>query len=120
MNDLFVWLGMTVLAVILAVVGPMKLQYRTYIQRRGSGWARDWGPAKTRLIGLLEILLAVAIVWPLATQTLTWLSVLACLGATVLLGCACILHTRRGETELAGLTGLLGILAAVVTLGIAF
>ena len=66
------------------------------------------------------VLLAVAIVWPLATQTLTWLSVLACLGATVLLGCACILHTRRGETELAGLTGLLGVLAAVVTLGIAF
>jgi hypothetical protein len=119
-EDIFVWFGMTVIAVILAIVGPMKLQYRTYVDRRGSAWARDAGPVKTRLIGVLEIAIAIGLFWPLATHTLTWLSVAAGVGATVLFFAACYLHLRRGETELAGITGLLGVLAAVVTVGLAF
>ena len=35
------------------------------------------------------------------------------------MGCAAYFHTRRGETELAGLCVLLGILAIVVPIGIA-
>jgi hypothetical protein len=118
-EDVFVWFGMTVLAIILAVVGPMKLQYRTYIERRGSAWARDAGPARTRLIGVLEIVLAVGLVWPLATRTVSWLSVVAGAGTAILFIGACYLHTRRGERELAGMTGLLGVLAIVVTYGLA-
>jgi hypothetical protein len=119
-QDLLTWVGLTVLAVILAIVGPMKLQYRTYVDRRGSAWARDAGPARTRLIGVLEIVLAMAMVWPLATRTVPWLSVAACLGAAMVLFGACWLHLRRIEYELAGATGLLGILAVAVAAGIAF
>ena len=117
-GDLIVWAGMTVLAVVFAIVGPMKLSYDQFITRRGSAWARDLGPTKTRLIGVLEILGAVGLVWPLATRTLPWLSVLAGICLTALMVCASYFHTMRGETQLAGLTVLLGVLALVVTLGI--
>ena len=73
---------------------------------------------RVQLIGILETLAAVAIVWPLATRTLTWLSPVACVCLAILMGCAAYFHTRRGETELAGLCVLLGILAIVVPIGV--
>lgn len=116
--DEIVWMGMTLLAVVFAVLGPMKLQYASFIRRRGSEWAVDLGPARTRLIGVLETLGAIGLVWPLATRTLPWLSVAAGLGLTLLMVGATMLHVRRGESRLASTTAVLGILAFAVTLGI--
>jgi uncharacterized membrane protein YphA (DoxX/SURF4 family) len=117
-SDLIVWAGMTVLAVIFAVLGPLKLDHEQFITRRGCHWAADVPKRRVQLIGILETLAAVAIVWPLATRTLTWLSLIACVFLAILMGCAAYFHTRRGETELAGLCVLLGILAIVVPIGV--
>lgn len=117
-GDLFVWAGMTVLAVIFAVLGPLKLSYDQFVRRKGCGWARDLPRRHVQLIGVLETLAAVALVWPLATRTFTWLSPIAAICLAVLMGCAAWFHTRRAETELAGLCVLLGILAGAVAVGI--
>lgn len=117
-GDLIIWAGMTVLAVIFAVLGPLKLNYEQFVTRRGCGWAATLPKRQVQLIGILETLAAVAIVWPLATRTLSWLSPIACVCLTILMGCAAYFHTRRGETEQAGLCVLLGVLAVVVAIGI--
>lgn len=118
--DLFVWMGQTVLAVIFAVLGPLKLQYETFVTRGWSAWAKDVPKRQVQLIGILETLGAVALVWPLATRTVPWLSVVAALCLSALMGCASYFHTRRGETNQAGVTVVLGILALLVAIGIAF
>ncbi|MFN8622432.1 MAG: DoxX family protein [Chloroflexota bacterium] len=120
MQDLLTWVGMTVIAVILAIVGPMKLQYASYVERRGSAWARDVGPARTRLIGVMEIVIAIGIFWPLAVHADPWLSVGALLAAAVLFFGACWLHGRRAEREMAGVTGLLGVLALTCVWGVVY
>lgn len=118
--DLFVWMGQTVLAIIFAVLGPLKLQYESFITRRGSAWAKDLPKRRVQLIGMLETIGAVALVWPLATQSVPWLSVVAALCLAALMGCASYFHTRHGETQQAGVTVLLGILALLVAIGIVF
>jgi uncharacterized membrane protein YphA (DoxX/SURF4 family) len=119
-GDLFVWVGLTVLAIVFAVLGPMKLNYEQFCRRKGCGWASDLPKRQVQLIGILETLAAVALVWPLATQTFSWLSPLAAICLAVLMGLAAWFHTKRRETELAGLCVLLGVLAAVVAYGILF
>lgn len=117
---MFVWVGQTVLAVVFAVLGPLKLQYATFITRRGSAWAKDVPKRQVQLIGMLETLGALALVVPLATRTVPWLSPVASLCLALLMACASWFHTRRGETQQAGVTVLLGILALLVTIGIVF
>lgn len=116
--DLFVWVGQTVLAVVFAVVGPLKLQYASFVERRHAAWARDVGASRVRLIGVLEILGAFGLVLPLATRVGPWLSPIAGLGLTLLMGAATTFHVRRGETNLAAVTAVLGLLALLVTIGI--
>jgi hypothetical protein len=119
--DLFVWVGMTILAIVFAALGPPKfLQYRTFIQRGHAAWARDLGPERTRLIGVLETLGALGLVLPLAFNRFTWISVFAGVGLVLLMLAASFFHTRRGETRQAGVTVLLGLLALLVTVGIVF
>jgi len=115
---MFVWVGQTLLAVIFAVVGPMKFQYASFIERRGSAWARDLGPTRTRLTGLLELACALGLVLPLATRAMPWLTPIAGACLALMMGVASIMHTRRGETQQAGVTVLLGLLAILVTIGI--
>ena len=119
-GDLLVWVGLTVLAIVFAVLGPMKLNYEQFCTRKGCGWARDLPKRQVQLLGILETLAAVALVWPLATHTLSWLSPIAGVCITTLMACAAYWHTRRGETEQAGLCVLLGVLAIVVTYGVVF
>ena len=116
--DLFVWVGQTVLAIVFAVLGPLKLQYESFITRRGSAWAKDVPKRQVQLIGILETLGAIALVWPLATRTVPWLSPIAGLCLALLMACASWFHTRRGETQQAAVTVVLGILALLVTIGI--
>ena len=119
-GDLFVWVGLTVLAIVFAVLGPMKLSYEQFCRRKGCGWASDLPKRQVQLIGILETLAAVALVWPLATGTFSWLSPLAAVCLAVLMGFAAWFHTKRRETEQAGLCVLLGVLAIVVAYGVVF
>jgi len=113
-------MGQTVLAVIFAVLGPLKLQYESFITRRGSAWAKDLPKRLVQLIGMLETLGAIALVWPLATRTYPWVSVISALCLAALMGCASSFHKRRGEKQQAAVTVVLAILALLVAIGIAF
>lgn len=117
--DLFVWMGQTVLAVVFAVLGPLKLQYESFITRRGSAWAKDIPKRQVQLIGMLETVGAIALVWPLATRTYPWVSVIAALCLAALMGCASWFHRQRGESQQAAVTVVLGVLALSVGIGIA-
>ena len=70
-GDLFIWVGMTVLAVDLR--GARAAQAATTSSSSGAagcGWAADLPKRQVQLIGVLETLAAIALVWPLATRTL--------------------------------------------------
>ena len=91
--DLFVWVGQTVLAVVFAVLGPLKLQYQSFITRRGSAWAQGRPQAPGPGDRAARDAGAIALVWPLATHTIAWLTPIAGLCLALLMGAASWFHT---------------------------
>jgi uncharacterized membrane protein len=117
--DIALRVAQVLLAVVFLVVGAAKaFRYEQFIARPNSEWARDLGPARVRVIGLLEIAGAVGLVVPVATGILPWLAPLAaaCL-ATTMIGAAA-LNLRRGETRALPQNVVLGVLSALVAVGL--
>ncbi len=107
------------LAVIFLVVGFAKaFRYEQFIARPNGAWARDLAPMRVRIIGLLEIAGAVGLVVPAATGILPLLTPLAaaCLAVTMIGAGA--LHLRRGETRAILQNVVLGVMAALVAVGL--
>ena len=107
------------LAVIFLVVGVAKaFRYEQFVARPNGEWARDLGPTRVRVIGLLEIAGAVGLVVPAVTGILPWLTPLAavCLAATM--AGAAALNLRRGETRALPQNAVLGVLSALVAVGL--
>jgi uncharacterized membrane protein len=117
--DIALRVAQVLLAVVFLVVGTAKaFRYEQFIARPNSEWARDLGPARVRVIGLLEIAGAVGLVVPAATGILPWLTPLAaaCLAATM--AGAAALNLRRGETRALPENVVLGVLSALVAVGL--
>ena len=117
--DIALRVAQVLLAVVFLVVGAAKaFRYEQFIARPNSEWARDLGPARVRVIGLLEIAGAVGLVLPVATGILPWLTPLAaaCLAATM--AGAAALNLRWGETRALPLNVVLGVLSALVAVGL--
>ena len=83
------------------------------------GWMRDIGRDRVRIIGLLEILGAVGLIAPAATRILLpWLTPVAATCLAALMGCAIVLHVRRGgEGMFIAANIVLGAIAALVAYG---
>jgi len=117
--DIALRIAQVLLAVVFLVVGAAKaFRYEQFIARPNGAWARDLGPARVRVIGLLEIAGAVGLVVPAATGILPWLTPLAaaCLAATM--AGAAALNLRRGETRALPQNVVLGVLSALVAVGL--
>jgi hypothetical protein len=116
--DIALHVAQVLLAVVFLVGVAKAFRYEQFIARPNSEWARDLGPARVRVIGLLEIAGAVGLVAPVATGILPWLTPLAaaCLGATM--AGAAALNLRRGEARALPQNVVLGGLSALVAVGL--
>lgn len=117
--DIALRIAQVLLAVIFLAVGFAKaFRYEQFAARPNSEWARDLGRTRVRVIGLLEIAGAVGLVVPAATGILPWLTPLAaaCLAATMI--GAAVLNLRRGETRAIPQNVVLGVMAALLAVGL--
>lgn len=82
-----------------AVGGVLRLTrpYATYTQLPGQAWANDFKPGHIRLIGALEVCVAVGLLVPLFVHALTMLTTLAALGVALIMSGAMVTHLRRLE-----------------------
>src|SRR6267142_61568 len=96
--NLALWIIASVLAVVFAASGLMKLAVpKDKLVTSGQGWAQDVTPTNIRLIGLVELLGAAGLILPALTHIAPILVPLAAIGLAFVMAGAITIHTRRKE-----------------------
>jgi len=72
--NIALWIVQILLALVFAMAGIMKVTRPFEKLAENMGWAKDVGLRGVRLIGVLEILGAIALILPAVTGILPWLT----------------------------------------------
>jgi uncharacterized membrane protein YphA (DoxX/SURF4 family) len=115
--DVVLWIIAGLLALAFLGAGLTKL-----VQPKGKlaatmGWVDDFSPGTVKLIGALEVLVAIGLVLPAALDVVPVLVPLAAVGLVALMIGAAVTHARRGETPMIAVNVVLLVLAVVVAWG---
>ncbi len=92
---LFVLQGLV--ALVVALTGGLKVLVPREKLATKMHWAKDWSDGRVKLLGLAEVLGAVGLVVPTATNILPVLTPVAALCVAVLMAGAVHTHRRLGE-----------------------
>jgi uncharacterized membrane protein len=109
------WIVQGLLASVFVVAGATQAIVPREKLLTRMAWAADFSDFQVKVLGLLEILGAAALVVPWLTRTLVLLTPLAAAGLAILMAGAAYVHLRRGEPASPPL--LLGALALFVAIG---
>ena len=115
--NIALWILQILLALAFGMAGIMKVSQPIDKLETRMGWVKSVGPRGVRLIGSLEILGAIGLIFPAVTGILPWLTPLAaaCLALTMI--GAMITHGRRGEYSQIGINVILLLLTLFVAYG---
>src|SRR5918997_4351085 len=102
MMNLTLWIIAGLLAVVYLAAGIAKLivPKKKLATAPGAGWIEDFSAGTVKAIGALEVLAAVGLVLPAATDIAPVLVPLAAVGLVLLMVGATITRLRRHETKL--------------------
>lgn len=93
------WIINVILALVFLGAGGMHaFQPQEKLVASGMGWAADNSPAFIKAIGWLEILGAIGLIVPMATDIAPILTPLAAIGLAVVMSGAVVTHARRKES----------------------
>jgi len=112
--NLVLWIAQGLLALLFLFAGAPKVLGRGLEQWTGFS---ELPRAEVVFIGLTEVLGAAALVLPMATGVLPWLTPLAALGLAVIVLMAAGFHLRANEFLNAAETGLFASISVVVAIG---
>ena len=115
--NIALWIVQILLALVFAMAGIMKVTRPFEKLAENMKWAKSVGPRGVRLIGVLEILGAIALILPAVTGILPWLTPIAAIGLVLTMIGAMITHGRRGEFPNMGLNLVLLLLAVFIVFG---
>jgi uncharacterized membrane protein YphA (DoxX/SURF4 family) len=115
--NIVLWIVQILLALAFGMAGIMKVTQPIDKLEARMGWVKSVGSRGVRLIGSLEILGAIGLIFPAVTGILPWLTPVAaaCLALTMV--GAMITHGRRGEYSQIGINVVLLLLALFVAYG---
>lgn len=110
------WIINVILALVFLAAGGMHaFQSQEKLVASGMGWAADSSPAFIKTVGWLEIIGAVGLIAPLASDIAPILTPLAAIGLAVVMSGAVVTHARRHEKVTTEVTlVLLAIVSAVI------
>jgi uncharacterized membrane protein YphA (DoxX/SURF4 family) len=111
------WIVQAFLALAFLLAGLMKISQPKARLAQRMGWVEDFSQEQVRLIGLVEILGALGLVFPLLLQVLPVLTPLAALGLILTMTGAIWTHIRRRELARMMPSLVLGALAVFVAYG---
>ena len=116
--NIVLWVITWVLAIAFLGAGLMKLsQPKEKLVASGMGWAEGYSPRMVKVIGLLEVLAAIALVVPALLGIAPVLVPLAALGLVAIMVGAVAVHARRHEQQPIVINVVLLVLAALVVWG---
>jgi len=115
--NIVLWIVQILLALVFAMAGIVKVTRPFEKLAENMKWAKDVGPRGVRLVGVLEILGAIALILPAVTGILPWLTPIAAIGLVLTMIGAMITHGRRGEFPNMSLNLVLLLLAVFIVYG---
>ncbi len=114
---LWILAGLLAAAFLFAGLGKVTQPKEKLATQGNMAWTEDFSQGPIKLIGVLEILAAIALVVPPLVDVATWLTPLAALGLVALMVGAAVTHLRRGETQNVVVNVVILVLAAIVAWG---
>jgi uncharacterized membrane protein len=115
--NVFLWVLQAVLAAMFAMAGVMKATQSKEKLARGLPWVEDYSSGTVRLVGVLELLGAIGLIVPAATDVLPVLTPLAATGLAIVMALAVNTHRRRHEPSAVAFNVVLCVALAVVAWG---
>ncbi|MFF5010302.1 DoxX family protein [Streptomyces phaeochromogenes] len=115
--NVFLWIVQALLAAMFAMAGLMKSTQPREKLTKSLPWVEDFSTGTVRLIGTVELLGALGLILPGATDLATVLTPLAATGLAVIMVLAAITHARRREPSAIAFNAVLLALAVVVAWG---
>ncbi|HSH02374.1 MAG TPA: DoxX family protein [Anaerolineae bacterium] len=99
--NIALWIVQALLGFAFLMAGGMKASQskEKILENPQMGWANDFSDSQIKTIGILEVLGAIGIVLPWATDILPWLTPLAAFGLVLTMIGAAYTHYRRGEMQ---------------------
>lgn len=111
------WVVQILLALLFVMAGFMKVSQPVAKLQERMSWAKHAAPWMVRMVGVLEILGAIGLILPKATNILPWLTPVAALGLVLTMLGAIIIHFGLKEAKQVGMPFILLLLSLFVMLG---
>jgi uncharacterized membrane protein YphA (DoxX/SURF4 family) len=111
-----VWIVSALLAAVYLVSGIRKLRLTHVGAKVTQAWVADITPGTFRLIAVVEIVGAVALIVPVATGIVPFFAVMAAAGLTILQGVAIAVHVNHREYSVLKINIALLLMAAFVAI----
>ena len=108
------WIAAILLTGVYLVAGSTKLLRPKEKLAPQMGWVEDFSAQQVKAIGAIEVIGALGVTLPLATDIAPTLMAFAAAGLVVLQVMAAIVHVRRGEASMLAVNSVLALLAAAV------
>lgn len=113
----FLWVAEIVLALLYFGLGVMRLVQPYTKLVRVLRWPADFPAWAVKLIGVAEILGALGLLLPAATDVAPILTPIAACALAVMMGCAVAVHLRRRERQRVALPAILLAVNIFVAIG---
>lgn len=113
----FLWVAEIVMALLYFGLGVMRLVQPYPKLVRVLRWPADFPAWAVKLIGVAEILGAVGLLLPAATDVAPVLTPIAASALAVMMALAVVVHLRRGERHRVALPAILGLVNVFVAIG---
>lgn len=108
------WILQIVLAAFFGMAGVVKSMQPKEKLAEKLPWVEDFSAGTVRFIGVVELLAAIGLILPAATDIAPVLTPLAATGLAVIMVLAAVTHRRRKETSAIGMNALIFVVCAVV------
>jgi hypothetical protein len=114
--NIFLWVIQGVLAALFFAMGIVQVAFSKEKLAPRLKWVEKFAPAAIKVIGVVEMLLAVGLILPALLQVF-WIIPLAALGLVVVMAGATLVHFQRKEYGLVALAGLILVFCLLVAYG---
>ncbi|WP_093182390.1 DoxX family protein [Sanguibacter gelidistatuariae] len=110
------WIINVLLAIAFLGAGGMKLaRPKSALAEMGMGWVENVSPTSIKMLGGLEVLGAIGLILPLATDIALILTPIAAVCLAITMVGATVVHARRAEPMTVGIVlTLLAVVSAVL------
>ena len=112
--NVFLWIVQAIMAALFALSGLEKVGLPKEKMTGRYPWMLDFSTGTVKFIGVMEILGAVGLILPAATDIAPVLTPLAATGLAVHMGLGAALHVRRKEPQGIVVTGVLFVILVLL------